>query len=265
MLSPPSRMCSPTASRERTRSPPSSADGDQGEVGRAAADVADQDDVTDLDLLSPLVALHGEPGVEGRLGFLEQGYLLEPGLGRGLHGQLASHGVERGGDGQEHFLVFEPVVGLLARDPEIPGLAQVLKIELTRRSTGETLATPSAAVQGKMLLRRSTPGVGKPALGRADQPAWHLGSVLAREGSDARDRAATSRAGRARPRETPWTRAGKERRAEAIARRRRLRPRPGGSAVSRSGWGLPRPLRPSRRLAAYARAVLVVPRSMPTT
>ena len=32
------------------------ADGDQGEVGRAAADVADEDDVADLDLLAPGVA-----------------------------------------------------------------------------------------------------------------------------------------------------------------------------------------------------------------
>ena len=48
------------------------ADGDQREVGRSAADVADQDDVADLDLLAPLLALGGEPGVEGGLRLFEQ-------------------------------------------------------------------------------------------------------------------------------------------------------------------------------------------------
>ena len=41
---------------------------DQGEVGRPAADVADQDDIADLHLLPPLVALRREPGVETRPG-----------------------------------------------------------------------------------------------------------------------------------------------------------------------------------------------------
>ena len=68
--------CSPTASRGEDQVAPLVGDGDQGEVGRPAADVADQDDVADLDLLPPLVALRGEPGVEGGLRLLEQGDLL---------------------------------------------------------------------------------------------------------------------------------------------------------------------------------------------
>ena len=99
--------------------------GDQGEVGRAAADVADQEDVADLDLLPPLVALRGEPGVEGGLRLLEQRDLLRARPPRGLDGQLAGDGVERGGDGQEDVLVLEPVGGRLAGDPVVPGVAQV--------------------------------------------------------------------------------------------------------------------------------------------
>ena len=53
MLSPPSRMWSPTATRVSDEVAGLLADGDQREVGGAAADVADQDDVADLDLLAP--------------------------------------------------------------------------------------------------------------------------------------------------------------------------------------------------------------------
>ena len=48
MLSPPSRMWSPTATRVSSSSPSCSRDGDQREVGRAAADVDDEDDVAGL-------------------------------------------------------------------------------------------------------------------------------------------------------------------------------------------------------------------------
>ena len=56
MLSPPSRMCSPTATRSRARSPSRSRDRDQAEVGGAAADVADEDQVADRDAPAPAVA-----------------------------------------------------------------------------------------------------------------------------------------------------------------------------------------------------------------
>ncbi len=54
--------------------------GDQGEVGRPAADVADQDDVADLDLLAPFLALDGEPGVKGGLRLLEEVTCFSPAL-----------------------------------------------------------------------------------------------------------------------------------------------------------------------------------------
>ena len=47
MLSPPSRMCSPTATRSSRSSPALLGDGNQGEVGRAAADVAHEHEIAD--------------------------------------------------------------------------------------------------------------------------------------------------------------------------------------------------------------------------
>ena len=71
MLSPPSRMCSPTATRSRRELAVLFGDGDQGEVGGAAADVDDQDQVADLDLLAP-IGMAFDPGVEGGLRLFEQ-------------------------------------------------------------------------------------------------------------------------------------------------------------------------------------------------
>ncbi len=102
-------------------------DGDQGEVGRSAADVADQDDIAGLHLLAPVLALAGEPGVKRGLRLFEQGDVLEAGLGGRLDRQLARDGVERGGDGQEDFLVLEPLGRRLAGDSRVPGIAKVLE------------------------------------------------------------------------------------------------------------------------------------------
>ena len=72
-------------------------DGDQGEVGRAAADVADEDEVADLDPLAPAVALRVEPGVEGGLRLFEQRDVLEPGgLGRSTVSSRATASNEAG-------------------------------------------------------------------------------------------------------------------------------------------------------------------------
>ena len=127
------------------------------------------------------VALGGEPGVEGGLRLLQERDLLEPRRAGGLDGQLAGHGVERGGDGQQDVLVLEPVGGRLAGDPVVPGVAEVGQVggrRLDRRDLGDVLGGASRAGSRP---RRSTPGVRQPALGRADQPARDLRPVLARE------------------------------------------------------------------------------------
>ena len=70
-------------------------DGDQREVGGAAADIDDEDEVADPDLLAP-VRMAFDPGVEGRLRLFEQDDVLVARLFRSVQGQLARDGVERG-------------------------------------------------------------------------------------------------------------------------------------------------------------------------
>ena len=60
-------------------------DGDQGEVGGAAADIDDEDQVADLDLLAP-VGLAFDPGIKCRLRLFEQDDVLVAGLFRRMLG-----------------------------------------------------------------------------------------------------------------------------------------------------------------------------------
>ena len=81
------------------------ADADQGEVGRAAADVADQNLLARLDQLVPVVAMGVDPGVEGRLRLLDQHHPRQTGQGGRLDGQLAGHLVERGRQREHEILL----------------------------------------------------------------------------------------------------------------------------------------------------------------
>lgn len=56
----------------------------QGKIARAAAHIDHQDHVADLDILAKTLAHRLQPGVQGRLRFLEQRDMLKPGLLRGL-------------------------------------------------------------------------------------------------------------------------------------------------------------------------------------
>ena len=68
-------------------------DGDEGEVGGAAADIHHQNEVADGDEPAPVgVALH--PGVKRGLRLFEQSDVFEAGLFGGFEGQFARHGVE---------------------------------------------------------------------------------------------------------------------------------------------------------------------------
>ena len=71
MLSPPSRMCSPTATRSSVSSPRLLGDGDQREVGGAAADIHHQNQIAHVHALAP-VGMALDPGVEGGLRLFEQ-------------------------------------------------------------------------------------------------------------------------------------------------------------------------------------------------
>ena len=129
--------------------------------------------------------------------------------------------------------------------------------------TGETLDTSSAAVQGRMGPRRSTPGWESQLLAELTSRPGTLAPCSGRRCRPAGP-AATSMAARAHPREIPSATAGKGTRAGAAARTRRSAPTTCGIGrlVDRAGLLVVRgrsqsPHRPG--------AVFVVPRSMPTT
>ena len=86
------------------------ADGNQRQVGGAAADVADQDDVADFDLIAPGLLAGVDPRIKRGLRFLEQGDVLQPDRPGRFHGQLAGHGIEGGRHGQDDVLIFQAML-----------------------------------------------------------------------------------------------------------------------------------------------------------
>ena len=73
------------------------------EVGGAAADIDDEDQVAHLDALAP-VGMALDPGVEGGLRLFEQGDVLIARLFRGFERQFARDGVEGCRHGNQHLL-----------------------------------------------------------------------------------------------------------------------------------------------------------------
>ena len=99
MLSPPSRMWSPTATRLSAQFAVALRNGDQGEVGSAAADIHHQNQIAHADTLAPVgMPLH--PGVKRGLRLFEQGNILEAGLFGRFERQFARHRVEGGRHGR---------------------------------------------------------------------------------------------------------------------------------------------------------------------
>ena len=80
---------------------------DQAEIRGAAAHVAHQNEVADLDAAAPGVALAFEPRVKGCLRLFQQRDLLIAGLFGGAPGQLACFFVERSGHREQHVLFRE--------------------------------------------------------------------------------------------------------------------------------------------------------------
>ncbi len=145
---------------------------DQAEIGRAAADVADEDQLARPDLALPSVLVRDDPAIERRLGLLEQRDVRQSGLASGLERQLARGLVERCRDGQHDLLMLESEVLVVGRERGVPGVADVAQVGRRRPDRRDLLD-----------LRRAAPGqdiglavdarVAEPALGAADQPAGH--------------------------------------------------------------------------------------------
>jgi hypothetical protein len=130
---------------------------DRGEVRGAAADVDDEDHVAHLHVLAPAIAARCDPGVERRLRLFEQGEVLEARGARGLDGEIARGGVERGGDGEDDLLLGERDLRIVLGVRVIPGLGEVLEVA-PRGLDGRDLLDVLGAPTGRIVPRRSTPG-----------------------------------------------------------------------------------------------------------
>ena len=221
MLSPPSRMWSPTATRSSARLPRPSSTTAMREKSVVPPPMSQTRTVSPgLELLAPAVAGLRQPGVEGGLRLLEQGHLVQARLLGGRHGQLARHRVEGGGHRQVDLLLLEGIVGVGV----VPGGAQVLEVErgglhrrdalagavlLARRRLGGGLQVGAPPGQDGGVPVDA--GVAQPGLGRGDQPVGQLGAALAGQGADGEGRPVDpgqARAPRAAPR-ARWAAAGR--------------------------------------------------------
>ena len=101
------------------------ADFDEREVGRASADVDDEDDVSHRHIVAPGVATLSDPVVQRSLRLFEQDrrFFEASEFGR-FDRQLASDRIERSRHGEDDLLFFERVVGVR----QVPGGSQVRQV-----------------------------------------------------------------------------------------------------------------------------------------
>ena len=146
-------------------------DFDQCQVGRAAADVTHQQAIADVQELAPAFTLRGEPGVHGRLRFLQQDQVgRQAGGQRGLARQFAGGGIERGGNRQDHSLLGHGSVRMLG----LPGGDQVIQIMAgggDRRDLGHL----ARRVPRQNRLPPIDTTVAQPGLGRSDRALRRIG------------------------------------------------------------------------------------------
>ena len=157
-------------------------DRDQAQVGGATADVADQHDIAVPDLVTPGLAMLLEPGVEGRLWFLEQAD-GEARRGGRLHRQFAGHGVEGGRHRQQHRLRLQAEAGVACGHAVIPGLAQVLEVEPGGGDRADA-ARRLGAAEGQALAAAVDAVVAQPGLGGGNDLAGLQRGLVAGEGAD---------------------------------------------------------------------------------
>ena len=145
------------------------ADANQREVGRAAADIANQNRLARLYPRLPVVAMLVDPGIEGRLRFFDQHDARQFGPRRRLHGQLASDLVERSGQRQHDILLGQRV----PRESCAFQASRMCRKMRALASTGDSRSTSAAPCQGNRSAVRST-------------PAWHsqdLADAIRRPGA----------------------------------------------------------------------------------
>ena len=147
--------------------------GHEREVRGAAAHVADQQGIAQLQGPPPAVATIGQPGIDGRLRLFQQDQIVgQAGGQRRLAGQFAGAGVERGRHRQDRKLLGQRGLRLKL----LPGRGHVFEIALRgryRRDLGHALRR----APGQDRLMAIDPAIGQPRLGRADGPVGDFGPL----------------------------------------------------------------------------------------
>ena len=114
-------------------------DRDQAEVGRPAADVADEDDVAGANMSAPILSGLRRPRVERGERLLQQYDLAEAGGFRSLRRQISRNVIEGGWDGQHHLAVRQVQVLALIPNRVAEAFPHVLEIAARAVERGQFL------------------------------------------------------------------------------------------------------------------------------
>ena len=151
---------------------------DQGQVRRAATDVADQHALAGCHFFQG-IRVTSHPGVESGLRFFEQHDPGQPGPARGGHGQFARDLVERRRDRDDQVLRLQRLVGMRGV-PRGAQVTEVARADLRRRQ----FLHVRRALPRQQVGRAIDPVVAQPRLGRHHQPPRHVRAALARQRAD---------------------------------------------------------------------------------
>ena len=102
-------------------------DGDQAEIGGAAAHVAHEDKIANFDSASPRFTLTFQPGVKSSLRLFQQRDLLIACLFRGAPGQFACFFIEGGRYSKQHILLGKRETFRVAAVPNMAKILQELR------------------------------------------------------------------------------------------------------------------------------------------
>ena len=215
---------------------------DQREIGRAAADVANQQRIADFQFAPPAIAPIRQPGIHRRLRLFQQHEALgQPGGDGRFARQLASAGVERGRHGEHDMLLAHRGVGIRG----FPSGDQMLQIA-TRGGHRRCLGHLGRRSERQDRLMAIDVAVAEPRLGRDDGSRRHVGRLLGEPIRRPRSRSLSPTADRRCPKPVLVRRPDRETTAASAAARRPKAPRVAESAAFR----LPRRRRPAGRTPA---------------
>ena len=161
---------------------------DQREIGGAAADVANEDDIAGTNLRAPIGAGLGGPGVKRRERLFQQNDLAKPRRLRGFRRQIFRDFIEGGGDGQNDFGVGGVKLPAFRAHRMAETFLDMFKAH-ARSVEGREFFLLDLGLPRQHPLPWVDMRVRQPGFCRSDQAVRNQRAVLAREKSD--DRLAT--------------------------------------------------------------------------